>query len=138
VIICDTGALVALLNAADDHHEACSALFATYPGRLVVPAPILTEVCYMAETRLGPETEARFLDAMASGEFELEAAGTADLRRMAELVRRYADFPLGAADASVVAVAERLRATRIATLDHRHFRAIRPEHCAAFDLLPAP
>lgn len=137
MIICDTGTLVALLNAADDHHEACSTLFATYPGRLVVPSPILTEVCYMAGTRLGADTEARFLDALADGEFELEAVDAADLRRMAELVRRYADFPLGAADASVVAVAERLRAIRIATLDHRHFRVIRPAHCAAFDLLPA-
>jgi predicted nucleic acid-binding protein len=56
---------------------------------------------------------------------------------MAELVRRYADFPLGAADASVVAVAERLETARIATLDHRHFRAVRPAHCDAFELLPA-
>jgi hypothetical protein len=39
--------------------------------------------------------------------------------------------------ASVVAVAERLKATRVATLDHRHFRAVRPAHCDAFELLPA-
>jgi predicted nucleic acid-binding protein len=94
VIICDTGALVALLNAADDYHAVCRNLFATYPGRLIVPGPILTEVCYMAESRL-------------------------------------------AADASVVAVAERLKTARIATLDHRHFRAVRPAHCDAFELLPA-
>jgi uncharacterized protein len=137
VIICDTGALVALLNAADDYHAACSNLFATYPGRLIVPGPILTEVCYMAESRLGSETEALFLDSLASGEFELEAVDASDLARMAELVRRYADFPLGAADASVVAVAERLKTARIATLDHRHFRAVRPAHCDAFELLPA-
>jgi hypothetical protein len=136
VIICDTGALVALLNAADDHHAACSSLFATYPGRLIVPGPILTEVCYMAESRLGPETEARFLDSLGSGEFELEAINASDLQRMAELVRKYRDFPLGAADASVVAVAERLKATRIATLNLRHFRALRPAHCYAFELLP--
>jgi predicted nucleic acid-binding protein len=137
VIICDTGALVALLNAADDYHAACSNLFATYPGRLIVPGPILTEVCYMAESRLGSETEALFLDSLASGEFELEAVDASDLARMAELVRRYADFPLGAADASVVAVAERLKTARIATLDHRHFRVVRPAHCDAFELLPA-
>jgi predicted nucleic acid-binding protein len=97
---------------------------------------VLTEVCYMAESRLGSEAEARFLDSLATGEFELEAVTLVDLRRMAGLVRTYADFPLGAADASVVAVAERLGATRIATLDHRHFRALRPAHCAAFELLP--
>lgn len=136
MIVCDTGPLVALLNKADDHHVASRDLFVKYPGRLVVPGPVLTEVCYMAESRLGSEIEARFLDSLAAGEFELEAVSLVDLRRMAVLVRTYADFPLGAADASVVAVAERLGATRIATLDHRHFRALRPAHCAAFELLP--
>jgi uncharacterized protein len=56
---------------------------------------------------------------------------------MADLVRQYADFPLGTADASVIATAERLSATRVATIDHRHFRAVRPARCAAFELLPA-
>jgi len=56
---------------------------------------------------------------------------------MAELVRRYGDFPLGAVDASVVAVAERLDVADIATIDHRHFRAVRPMHRRAFNLLPA-
>jgi predicted nucleic acid-binding protein len=66
----------------------------------------------------------------------LEATTASDLTRMADLVRTYADFPLGAADASVVAIAERLGATRVATIDHKHFRAVRPAHCEAFELLP--
>lgn len=74
---------------------------------------------------------------MASGELRLETTTTGDLTRMAELVRTYADFPLGAADASVIAVAERLNVTRIATIDHRHFRVVRPRHCDAFEFLPA-
>jgi hypothetical protein len=49
---------------------------------------------------------------------------------MAELVTTYADVPLGtadAADAAVVAVvAERLSISEVATLDHRHFHAVRP------------
>ena len=53
---------------------------------------------------------------------------------MADLVRQYADFPLGTADASVIAVAERLGYAHVATIDHRHFRGA---HCAAFELLPA-
>jgi predicted nucleic acid-binding protein len=58
-----------------------------------------------------------------------------DLARMVELVEIYADFPLGATDAAVVAVAERLGVTEIATLDHRHFRAIKPRHVSALTLL---
>jgi uncharacterized protein len=53
-----------------------------------------------------------------------------------ELVAQYQDFPLGGVDASVVALAERLRTDLVVTLDQRHFRAVRPSHCPAFRLLP--
>jgi uncharacterized protein len=59
-----------------------------------------------------------------------------DFARMAELVQTYADFPLGTTDAAGVALAERLGLGEIATLDHRHFRVVRPRHVHAFELLP--
>ena len=52
------------------------------------------------------------------------AAG--DWLRIAELVARYGDLPLGTVDASVVAAAERLGVTEVATLDRRHFSVVRP------------
>lgn len=55
---------------------------------------------------------------------------------MAELVERYADLPLGAVDASIVATAERLGEVNVATLDRRHFTVVRPAHVEAFTLLP--
>ncbi|MEU8272201.1 hypothetical protein AB0B89_34245 [Sphaerisporangium sp. NPDC049002] len=33
-------------------------------------------------------------------------------------------------------LAERLGLREVATLDHRHFRVVRPRHVPAFDLLP--
>lgn len=60
----------------------------------------------------------------------------ADFRRMAELVEQYADLPLGTTDASVVAIAERLAITEIASLDRRHFTLVRPRHLESFQLLP--
>ena len=59
-----------------------------------------------------------------------------DLDRCADLVEQYADLPLGGTDASIIALAERLQIVEIATLDHRHFRVVRPRHIAAFTLLP--
>jgi hypothetical protein len=56
--------------------------------------------------------------------------------RIAELVARYRDLPLGTVDASVVAAAERLDITTIATLDRRHFGVVRPAHIATFELIP--
>jgi len=135
VIICDTGALPAVANDKDAAHVACTALFEAEPGPLVVPATIVTEVCYMLG-RLGPDKEAAFLRALARGELQVEALGRDDYARMADLVVQYGSFPLGAADASVIATAERLGAIRVATLDHRDFRHVAPRHCAALHLLP--
>jgi len=59
-----------------------------------------------------------------------------DIQRTAELVETYADLPLGIVDAAMIAIAERLQLTEIATLDHRHFTVVRPRHTAAFVLLP--
>jgi uncharacterized protein len=56
--------------------------------------------------------------------------------RTADLVDQYADLPLGMVDASVIAIAERLGATGIATLDRRHFTVVR-RRGTGFTLLPA-
>jgi uncharacterized protein len=91
----------------------------------------------MLEREGGSAVEAAFLQSLHAGApFVLEALLPEDLDRMAELVRKYADLPLGAADASVIAVAERLRVVDVATIDARHFRVVRPRHVQAFTLLP--
>ena len=66
----------------------------------------------------------------------MEPLPAADLDRMAGLVEAYGDFPLGFVDASVIAVAERLGADSVATLDRRHFSVVRPRHLPAFRLVP--
>lgn len=60
----------------------------------------------------------------------------ADWLRIAELVVRYRDLPLGTVDASVVTAAERLGVVDLATVDRRHFAVVRPAHAEAFTLLP--
>jgi predicted nucleic acid-binding protein len=78
--------------------------------------------------------ESLFLDSLAAGDFTLVDLTAADIARMSELVRRYGDLPLGTIDSSVIAVAERLGITEIATLDRRHFTVVRPPH--TLTLLP--
>lgn len=137
MIICDTGPLVAVLNKSDAAHTVCLKLLEGHPGPLVVSSPVLTEVCYFLETRVGPAAEARFLRSIVTGELELGGLTSVDLDRMAELVTAYADFPLGAVDASVIALAERFGVQEIAALDRRHFSVVRPKHVSALTLLPA-
>jgi hypothetical protein len=101
-----------------------------------VPTLVITEVTHLLGTRLGWQAELRFLGDVASGELVLEPVHPRDLMRIAELVARYRDLPLGTVDASVVAAAERLNVTEVATTDRRHFGVVRPAHAEAFDLLP--
>jgi predicted nucleic acid-binding protein len=97
---------------------------------------VLTECCYLVEKYLGSQAEINLVDSVVGGDLTQVFPDQRDLARIAELMRRYQGFPLGIADASVIAAAERLKVTDIATLDHRHFRAIVPDHVAALTLLP--
>ncbi len=139
MIVCDTGPLVAAALANDDHHHACVELFtglhlARRP--LLVPVTVVAEVGYLLGREAGPKVESLFLDSVAAGDFTLVDLTAADFARAAELVRRYGDLPLGTTDATVVAAAERLGVTEVATLDRRHFTVIRPRHITALTLLP--
>ena len=78
----------------------------------------------------------RFLGDLAAAAFIVEPLVASDWLRVAELVAGYRDLPLGTVDASVVTTAERLGITTLATLDHRHFRVVRPLHLDSFELLP--
>lgn len=85
-------------------------------------------MAYLLATRLGVDAEVRFLGDLASGNLIPEPVAPSDWLRIAELVTRYRDLPLGAVDASVVAAAERLSITEIATLDRRHFTVVQSTH----------
>ncbi len=108
----------------------------TYPGPLLVPTLVITEVDYLLSTRLGVTAEVRFLGDLAAGNLIAEPVMAGDWLRVAELVHQYRDLGIGAADASVVAAAERLGIVDVATTDRRHFNVLRPRHAEAFNLLP--
>jgi len=90
----------------------------------VVPALVITEVAYLVHSRLGSAAEIRFLGDLAAGNFIVESVAAGDWLRIAELVGRYRDLPLGTVDASVVTAAERLSVREVATLDRRHFSVV--------------
>jgi uncharacterized protein len=132
--IVDTNVLVHIADATSLQHEMCEEAFATWPGELVIPALCIGEACYLIGRDMGPVHEARFLAGL--GLFDVVAPEPEDWPRIAALVRQYADFPLGGTDASIIALAERLDADTVLTLDHRHFAAIQPRHCEHLKLLP--
>ncbi len=136
MIVVDTGPLYAAADTSDAHHDACATLFSDPGDQLVISVSVAIETSFLIERHLGPSAEAAFLGSLAPTGIVVEQLGQDDLTRMAELVGTYADLPLGAVDASLVAVAERLGATTLATLDRRHFAVVRPRHTTAFTLVP--
>jgi predicted nucleic acid-binding protein len=53
VLLCDTGVLLAAGNVKDEHHHACVKLLRQADGPLLVPAPVMGEIGYLLETRVG-------------------------------------------------------------------------------------
>jgi len=138
VILFDTAPIVAAAFRSEEHYEVCTQLFTGLRlanRRLLLPATVAAEVGYMLDKLGGPEREAGFLAGVSEGAFQPVELTRADYARMAELVSQYDDLRLGTTDASIIALAERLNITEIATLDRRHFTAVRPCHVEAFTLL---
>lgn len=125
LITLDTSALVTLLDRRDPDHRRVRQAFVADRGPYLVSAWILAEIGYFAETRLGAPVVAAFLGDLESGAFALEC-GDRDVPRIRELVSRYADLPLGVADAAVIACAER-NGGRVLTLDVRDFGVVAKE-----------
>ncbi len=135
-LILDTGPLFAAMDRSDRDHGQCARLIETATEQVVVPAPVLVEVDWLASQRLQPEAFLSLLLDVEEAQLEVEELRPADYSRVRELLGRYSDLPLGFVDASVLAVVERLREPKLATLDHRHFTVVRPRHVPALRLLP--
>jgi predicted nucleic acid-binding protein len=97
---------------------------------------VLVELDYMASRELGQESFPAILGQIRAGALEVADLTGRDYERIEELLRTYADLRVGFVDAAVLAVVERLREPKLATLDHRHFSVMRPQHVAALELLP--
>lgn len=139
MIVVDTNVLFALADRHDAHHARCRDWLAACVEPLIVLPTVLAEACYLIDKYLGPAAEAAFLDSIGIGpgyRFQLAGLVDEDLRRMAVLVRRYADRRLGGTDASVIAVCERLSIATVATVDRRDFANVRPGHVSAFAVVP--
>lgn len=121
-MILDTGILYAAADADDAWHARAADLLANERGLRIVPVTVLPEVCYLLHDRLDPAAERAFLAALGR-DLAVEPLHDADLEFSRELLERRPE--IGFVDASVVAVAARLRTARIATTDRRHFASIR-------------
>lgn len=133
-LLLDTGVLYALADADDAWHHRVREFLARQHQTLLTPSTVIPEAAYLIRSRLGARVERQFVESLAAGEITVESLSQADLARCAQLLGAY-EF-LGLVDASLVAVAERLKLKALVTTDRRGFRRVRPKHLPAFELLP--
>lgn len=134
-IVADTSVVYGALDPLDGDNARCSAAL-TSSATVVVPAPVVVEVDWLARSRGRPGAMAALLESLLDGSLLVVDLDVEDFARAAHLVNRYDDLPLDFVDASVVAIAERLEQETIATLDRRHFSVVKPLHVDAFTLIP--
>jgi uncharacterized protein len=132
--VLDTSVVVAFMNRRDDDHERVVTWIETTGEDLVTTPLVVAEIDHLV-SRGGADAAHAFYEDLAAGAYPVEWWPEA----VDEIVEAARDNPdIGLADASLLALAARLETTRIATLDERHFRAVRPlTGEAAFTLLPA-
>lgn len=135
-LICDTGPLYAAIDKADVNHRVCAELLGETREQIIVPAAVAAELDWLVGSRLGEEPFVTFLSDVMDGTVVVADLERTDYVRVRELLTGYADLGLGFVDAAVLAIVERLGESKLATLDHRHFRTLRPRHVAALELLP--
>lgn len=130
--LCDAGPLVALFDTRDSAHELCQSALQSWPGRLATSWPVLTEAFHFLDR--GGQREVLW-DFILSGATRPTDLLAEDSRRMRILMRQYSNLPMDLADASLVALAERLNLHKIFTLD-RHFRLYRARHTRSLEIFP--
>lgn len=136
MIVVDTSVILAFMNSGDAHHAAVSRWMAEETQDLATTPLIVAETDHLVAARGGRQALSALRKDLAAGAYLVDwwpqAMGAA-----VKVAERYADMALGLADASLVVLADRLGTVRIATLDERHFRAVRPlSGATAFHLLP--
>ena len=135
-ILVDTGILYAAADTDDAWHESVKIFLQNITDTLVVPITVLPEICYLMNNHLGQEAERKLMASIIQGELRIEGLTSEDFRRSLQLLETYSDLNIGFVDASLVAIAERLKIDRILTTDRKHFSIIRPRHFQTFNLLP--
>lgn len=103
-----------MFDNSDVYHAPALRFLEHKNVELVTSLPVVAEV--MALLSFSLDTQLEFLQWLDKG-LTIDTELHGDLGRIAEIMRKYADLPADFADASLVAVAERLGVISVASID---------------------
>jgi len=138
MILTDTGFWCALFNSRDKHHLQAARIMKDLDEGLITTWPVVTETCYLLGKALGVSSQLRFLSALEYEYISVAEISSGHLKRIRQLVEKYADLPMDLADASLVILAEELGHGRILSTDLRDFNSYRWKNHQPFQNLLLP
>jgi predicted nucleic acid-binding protein len=111
----DTGPLVALFDRDDANHEKTKRFLRRARFDFFSNLAVVTEAAHLLGFDV--RVQAQFVDWLAAGAIELVDLAPGDLSRISTLMLKYYDLPMDFADATLVALCERLEIETVATFD---------------------
>jgi predicted nucleic acid-binding protein len=137
LIVLDTSVVLAFMNRRDANHELVREWMQPQDDELVTTPLVVAELDHLVRGQGGAGAARALREDLEVGAYLLEWWPAA-IHETVALAKRYESMDLSLTDASLLALATRLQTTSVATLDERHFRAVRPlSGSDAFTLLPA-
>jgi predicted nucleic acid-binding protein len=137
-IIADTGFWYALICEDDVFHQRAVDAVQELNTQLVCTWPVITETCYLLQSRVSAQAAYEFLLACNEGLYEVYPIKTEQIHRLVILMQKYADLPMDLADASLGILAEELGHGRILSTDRRDFNTYRWKNHKPFQNLLLP
>ena len=137
-LIIDTSGYLAGLVKAHPLRDAVRETLAEAHDPPVISPLVVAELDYMVLDRIGVKAEAKVLDELTGGAYDLADISLDDLSAGRDLSVKYASLKIGLTDAVNMILAARYQTSEILTLDERHFRAATPltPKFPAYRLLP--
>lgn len=120
-VLLDTGIVYAYYDRSDRWHQRARTLIAAEQRALILPSAVIPEVDYLLGDRLGRKSRLTFYAGIVEGYYLVTDLPQDAYGRVADLNRQFEELELGFVDAAIVALAQTLGLSRIATTDRRHF-----------------
>ena len=130
----DTGPWVALIDRSESKHGVCVEWLKEFRGEIYSTEAVLTEVLYLLNFSF--EAQSTALDFVLNGVVFMVPSSIESLTASKKLMKRYRDFPMDFADATLVSTANDFMIDHVITFDKKHFGTYRLRNKKSFTISP--
>jgi len=114
-IVVDSGVFIALFDGSDKYHKQAVQCIKNLKGILHTNLAVITETVYMLD--FSNQAQQDFLFWVYQS-VKIDKETTFDIPRIINILHKYSDLPADFADASLIALCERLETSFVASVDN--------------------